>query len=116
MALTTGSVFLAFGISLASLLFLAAGLYSFPVTHHLVLPASIAALAVDGDPVVALVVAGIFGILGAFVGEFAQRLLYAHGDTHFAPSFVSILLTSLLLGILVAVGVLDAGPVPYPPL
>lgn len=112
-ALATGSVFLAFGITLASLLFLAGGLYTLPVTHHMALPAGIAALAVDTDPLVALVLAGIFGVLGAVIGELAQRLFYAHGDTHFDPSFLSILATSLLLALLVTAGVLDAGPVPY---
>lgn len=113
-AVATGSAFLAFGITLASLLFLAAGRYSMPVTHHMALPAGIAALAVDVDPVVSLVVAGVFGLLGGLIGELAQRVLYAHADTHLDPSFVSILVTSLLVGLLVTAGIFDAGPVPYP--
>lgn len=117
-ALVSGSVFLAFGITAASLLFLALGLYDLPVTHHMALPASIAALAViaDSEPIVALVAAGVFGALGALAGELAQRALYAHGDTHLDPPAVSIVLTSLLLAVLVAAGLLDAGPVPYPEL
>lgn len=113
-ALATGSVFLAFGIALTSLLFLSLGAFSLPVTHHMALPASIAALAVDAEPVVGLVVAGVFGLLAALIGELAQRVLYAHADTHFDPAFVSILLTSILLAILVAAGVFEPGPVPYP--
>jgi hypothetical protein len=115
-ALVTGSVFLAFGITAASLLFLSLGLYDLPVTHHMALPASIAALAVVGDtePVVALVAAGAFGVVGALAGELAQRTLYAHADTHLDPPAVSIVLTSLLLTVLAALGVLDPGPVPYP--
>ncbi|MEF8821750.1 MAG: hypothetical protein V5A52_05690 [Halovenus sp.] len=113
-ALATGSVFLAFGITLASLLFLSLGAFSLPVTHHMALPASIAALAVDAEPVVGLVVAGVFGLLAALIGELAQRVLYAHADTHFDPAFVSILVTSLLLAALVTGGVFEAGPVPYP--
>lgn len=115
--LVTGSVFLAFGITAASLLFLALGLYDLPVTHHMALPASIAALAffVDAESAVgALLVAGAFGAIGALAGELAQRTLYAHGDTHIDPPAVSIVLTSLLLAVLVAAGVFDAGPVPYP--
>jgi len=118
-ALVTGSVFLAFGITAASLLFLAVGLYDLPVTHHMALPASIAALAFFADAesaVGALFVAGVFGAIGALAGELAQRTLYAHGDTHIDPPAVSIVLTTLLLAVLVAAGVFDAGPVPYPEL
>lgn len=113
-AIETGSVFLPFGIAAASLAFLALGLYEFPVTHHMALPAGIVALAVDADPLVAMVVAGVFGVIGGLAGEAAQRILYAHGDTHLDPPAVSIVLTSLLIGLLVAAGVFDAGSVPYP--
>lgn len=113
-AVETGSVFLPFGIAAASLAFLALGLYDFPVTHHMALPAGIVAVAVDADPLVALVIAGVFGLLGGVLGEGAQRVLYAHADTHLDPPAVSIVLTSLLIAVLVSAGVLDAGPVPYP--
>jgi hypothetical protein len=116
LALVTGSVFLAFGITAASLLFLSAGLYAVPVTHHMALPASIAAWAVlpEVEPIVALALAGVFGLLGAVLGELAQRTLYAHADTHLDPAAVSIVLTSLLLAVLAAVGPLDPGRIPYP--
>lgn len=113
-ALVSGSYFLAFGITAASLAFLALGLYSFPVTHHMALPASIAAIAIDADPLVALLVAGVFGVLGALAGEFAQRTLYAHADTHLDPPAVSIVLTSLLITGLAAAGVLEPDLIPYP--
>lgn len=114
-ALASGSVFLAFGLSLASLLFLAAGLYSFPVTHHMSLPAGISAIAVaaEFDPLVGIVVAGVFGVLGGLLGELAQRLFYAHGDTHVDPSAVSIVLTSLLISLLATVGLFDPEYIPY---
>ena len=118
-ALVTGSVFLAFGITAASLLFLVLGLYDVPVTHHMALPASIAALAMvpEFEPTwLVLVAAGVFGALGALAGEAAQRTLYAHADTHLDPPAVSIVLTSLLIAVLAALGVLDPGPVPYPEL
>jgi len=117
-ALVTGSVFLAFGITAASLLFLAVGLYDLPVTHHMALPASIAALAMgaDAEPVAALALAGAFGLIGALLGEFAQRTLYAHADTHLDPPAVSIVLTSLLIGALAAAGVLEPELIPYPEL
>lgn len=116
-ALVSNSAFLAFGIALFSLAFLATGLYSLPVTHHMALPAGIAAVAAsEFDPVVALVAAGVFGVLGALLGELAQRLFYAHGDTHVDPPAVSIVLTSLLIALLATVGILDPALVPYPTL
>jgi hypothetical protein len=117
-ALVTGSAFLAFGISAASLAFLSLGHYSFPVTHHMALPASIAAIAMAGEfePAVALVAAGVFGVVGALVGELAQRTLYAHGDTHLDPPAVSIVLTSLLLTLLATTGVVEPDLIPYPTL
>lgn len=117
-ALVTGSPFLAFGISAASLAFLSLGHYSFPVTHHMALPASIAAIAMaaEFEPVVALVGAGVFGIIGAVAAELAQRTLYAHGDTHLDPPAVSIVLTSLLLTGLAAAGVVEPDMIPYPAL
>jgi hypothetical protein len=114
LAVETGSVFLPFGIAAASLAFFALGLYSFPVTHHMALPAGIAAVAVDAEPAVAVVVAGGFGLLGAITGEAAQRVLYAHADTHLDPPAVSIVVTSLAITLLATAGVFDPGPVPYP--
>jgi MFS family permease len=115
-ALVTGSPFLAFGLTLTSLLFLAAGLYTLPVTHHMALPAGISAVAfaAEFEPLVGLVVAGVFGVLGAVLGEGAQRVFYAHGDTHLDPPAVSIVLTSLLLTLLATAGVVDPATIPYP--
>lgn len=114
-ALVSGSAFLAFGIATFALAFLCVGLFSFPVVYHMALPASIAALAVDaGEPIIALIVAGVFGILGALLGELAQRTLYAHADTHLDPGFVSILLTSILIGLLATAGVFEPDLIPYP--
>ena len=112
-ALVTGSPVLAFGLAAASLVILSAGRTAFPVTHHMALPAGIVAVAVDTDPTIAIVVAGLFGLLAGVLGELAQRVLYAHGDTHFDPPMVAILVTSLLITGLVAAGLLDSGPVPY---
>lgn len=113
-ALVSGSAFLAFGIAAFAVGFLAFGLYSVPVVYHMALPASIAALALDaGEPVVALVVAGVFGVVAALLGELAQRTLYAHADTHLDPPFVAIVLTSLLITLLVTAGVFEPEFVPY---
>jgi len=114
-AMVTGSVFLAFGLSAGSLLFLALGLYDLPVTHHMALPASIAALAwANAEPILGLLLAGVFGVIGALSGELAQRALYAHADTHLDPPAVSIVLTSLLLVLLATAGVLEPEFIPYP--
>lgn len=114
LAVVTGSAYLAFGIALASLLFLAVGMDRIPVTHHMAFPAGVIALALGGqEPWLAVIVAGVFGLLGALLGELAQRGLYAHADTHLDPSFVSLLVTSLVLGLLATVGVLDASAIPF---
>ncbi|MFC7073889.1 hypothetical protein ACFQJ7_02970 [Halovenus rubra] len=115
-ALVSNSAFLAFGLSLVSLGFLSLGLYSFPVTHHMALPAGIAAIAVasEFEPVVGLVAGAVFGILGGVLGEVAQRVFYAHGDTHVDPPAVAIVVTTLLLTLLATAGVVDPAAIPYP--
>jgi hypothetical protein len=133
----TASPFLAFGISAASLIFLNLSIYDnfgdfqvqVPVTHHITLPASAAPMAYAGielgtrpDVVQAelllleaVVIGAVFGIIGALLGEVAQRIFYAHGDTHFDPPATSIVLTSLLIAILALLGVFPgAAYVPLP--
>lgn len=112
-AFATGSVYLVFGLAAASLLFLSLGTERLPVTHHMALPAGVVAVGL-ADPGVAVVAAGVFGVLGAGFGELSQRAFYAHADTHFDPSFASILLTSLVLALLATGGVIDPAAVPYP--
>ncbi len=115
LGLATGSAFLAFGVAAALLLFRSVGLDSVPITHHIALPASIAALGLATQhPSIAIVGGAIAGLVGALVGELAQRVLFAHGDTYFDPAFTSILVTSLLLTGLAMTGVLEPGAVPYP--
>lgn len=90
-----------FGVSAVSLLFLSLGM-SVPVTHHMTLPAGVAAIAflpIFG-PVGALIVGAVFGLLGALVGEFFSRLLHIHGDTHIDPPAAAIWpMTTLALGL-----------------
>ena len=74
-----------FGITAASLIFLQFGA-TVPVTHHMALPAAVAAgvslsLGVGG----ALIMGILGGILGALVGEVFSRLFLIHGDTHIDP-------------------------------
>ncbi|RBI64035.1 hypothetical protein DMJ13_05920 [halophilic archaeon] len=121
-AYETGSPFLAFGISAASLLFLNCGVENIPVTHHISLPASTAALALAPAGVAvsqvppaevaaavpllpALVVGGVFGVVSALAGEVVQRVFYAHADTHLDPPAAAIVVGTFLVAVLAAVGV-----------
>ncbi|WP_235028008.1 hypothetical protein [Halorubrum sp. JWXQ-INN 858] len=110
-AIQTGSPFLGFGISAASLLFLNLGIGKIPVTHHMTLPAATAYLATAGtgySPITALAIAGLFGVLGALVGEAFQRVFYAHGDTHVDPPAASIAITHTFIAILSILGILGS--------
>ncbi|GCF12490.1 hypothetical protein Harman_04250 [Haloarcula mannanilytica] len=122
-AIQTGSAFLGFGISAASLTFLNLGVEKIPVTHHMTLPASTAALAVFGGTpetgsmaaVIALIVAGVFGAYGALAGEVIQRVFYAHSDTHFDPPAAAIVVGTFTIAILAIAGVFgSASWVPLP--
>lgn len=114
-AIVTGSPFLAFGISAASLLFLELGVENFPVTHHMTLPGSTAALAIfagaptvgSANAVIALAVAGLFGIFGAVIGELVERIFYSHSDTHFDPPAASIVVTTFVIAMLAVAGVFE---------
>ncbi|AKU08077.1 MULTISPECIES: hypothetical protein [Haloferax] len=114
----TGSLFIPFGISATSLLFLNLGVEKIPVTHHMSLPATfIASMAMlDGASVpVALVLGAGFGVLGGVLGEVYERVFYAHGSTHFDPPAASIVTTTFVLGLLAIAGVFTtAGAVPLP--
>jgi hypothetical protein len=109
----TGSVFLAFGISAASLLFLNCGVENIPVTHHISLVSSAAAAAataegaalITGDLLVAVIVGGVFGCIAALFGELFQRVFYAHGDTHWDPPAAAIVFGSFLVAVAYIAGV-----------
>jgi hypothetical protein len=104
-AIETDSAFLGFGISAATLTFLALGT-EVPVTHHITLPASTAALAVLPWGVVpAMLVGTVFGITGALSGEVLQRLFYAHGDTHVDPPAFAIALNTFVIALLAIIGI-----------
>ncbi|WP_284438512.1 hypothetical protein [Haloarcula laminariae] len=116
-ALVTESFFLGFGISAASLLFLNLGVEKIPVTHHITLPASTAALILGSGPdaLVALAVGTVFGVYGALAGEVHQRVFYAHSDTHWDPPAAAIVVTTFTIAVLAIIGVFpDSGWVPVP--
>ncbi|WP_424017233.1 hypothetical protein ACOZ4N_15295 [Halorientalis pallida] len=122
-AYLTASPFLAFGLSVVALVFLNADVAEIPVTHHIALPASTAVLALvepTAGPLTpglvtgavplgqALLVGALFGLVGALLGEVTQRIFYAHAETHLDPPAASIVLTSLLIGLLAIAGVLPS--------
>lgn len=81
---TTAATVIGFGISAASLVFLALGA-SFPVTHHMTISAAYAAIA-SGS----LWVGVLAGVAGGLLGELASRLFLIHGDTHIDPPATAI--------------------------
>jgi hypothetical protein len=109
----TGSVFLMFGISAASLVFLNCGIEQIPVTHHMALVGSAAAAAVAADgsgliaggTTLAVIMAGIFGLGAGLFGELFQRVFYSHSDTHWDPPAAAIAFGSLVIGVLAIIGV-----------
>ncbi|MFW5949875.1 MAG: hypothetical protein ACOCR6_00785 [archaeon] len=114
----TPAVFFGFGLSAASLLFLNLGVAQIPVTHHMTLPAVTAYFAVTldvgngailagADPVVGLLIAAIFGLLGGVVGEAGQRIFYAHGGTHVDPPAFAIFITISIIWLLAFAGIFE---------
>ena len=109
----TGLVFLTFGISAATLVFLNCGVEQIPVTHHIALMGSAAAAAVMADgsgllaggATLAIVVGGVFGVIAALTGEVFQRIFYSHGDTHWDPPAAAIAAVSFLIAVLAILGI-----------
>ncbi|MFB6094656.1 MAG: hypothetical protein ABEJ77_06910 [Halanaeroarchaeum sp.] len=120
-SLMTGSPWLPFGISAASLVFLEAqtGIRpdvprsGTPITHQISLPAGVGALAAYGmnSPPLpalwyALLVAIVFGVLGEVFRLVADRAFYSWGETHVDPPAVSIVVTVFLLVVASLTGIL----------
>jgi hypothetical protein len=91
---------LCFGFSAISLILLQFGQPG-PVTHHITLPAAVAAATVmveGGDFGLALALGALAGVLGALIGELMARVFLIHGDTHLdPPAFAIFPMTSLVL-------------------
>jgi len=106
--LETGSIFMGYGISAMSLLFLELGVEKIPVTHHITLLGAVGAtlaLPMFGSEAVALLAAGALGAVTALVGEASQRVLYAHSGTHVDPPAMAIAVVMLVVGVLYLLGV-----------
>lgn len=118
----TGSVFLPFGISAASLLFLNLGVERFPVTHHISLVGSTAMIAAVGGYVDAhamgglLLIGAFFGVIAALFGELIQRIFYAHSDTHFDPPAAAIVMGTFVVVLMYWIEIFETSawvPVPF---
>ena len=120
----TASPLLAFGIAAATLVFLCVGVERFPVTHHVALVSSLSVVGLAGgaatpaavagqvDLLAALLVGAVFGVVTALAGELAQRVLYAHADTHVDPPAAAIVVGSCLVALLDVLGVFQQSVVP----
>jgi len=125
-AYATGSALLAFGIAAASTILLSLGMERAPVTHHMALPASVLVVGLAGGATepsavadalalpVAVAAGATAGALAGVVGELAGRVLYAHADTHLDPPAASVVVTTLLLGLLDVAGLISQNVVPTP--
>ena len=96
LALGVAGVFLAFGIAAAALIFLQFGV-AVPVTHHMALPAAIAAAA-SGS----ILVGGVVGVICALLAELIARTFLCHGDTHIDPPAATIAIMTTIINALTA--------------
>jgi hypothetical protein len=120
----SASPLLAFGIAAATLLFLCVGVERFPVTHHVALVSSLSVVGLAGGAatpaavagevglLAALLVGAAFGVVTALAGELAQRVLYAHADTHVDPPAAAIVVGSFLVALFDVLGVFQQSVVP----
>lgn len=118
----TGSVFLPFGISAATLLFLNLGVEKIPVTHHISLIGSTSVVAATSGNLEStslgalLLLGGLFGLIAAVFGELVQRIFYAHADTHLDPPAGAIVLGTFLIVIFYYSGLFPSAawiPIPF---
>lgn len=90
---------LGYGVSATILVFLQLG-FTVPVTHHMSLPAAVAAGAVvtaGGGSTTAIILGTLAGIGGALLGELFSRLFLIHGDTHVDPPAAAILVMASIV-------------------
>ncbi len=93
--LLTGNAFIGFGITAASLICVQTmGGEKGIATHHMALPAGLAAAA-TGDIFLGL----LWGAIGAIIGEIAARLFICHGDNHIDPPAIAIFITTTLIAL-----------------
>jgi hypothetical protein len=99
---TPGVIYLGFGISAISLLFLAFGV-QVPATHHITLVSAVFVGAfigsVGGGDAVVVILGALFGAITGLVGELFSRFWLIRGDTHIDPPASAIWpLTTIVVG------------------
>ncbi|NPV71853.1 MAG: hypothetical protein HPY55_14660 [Firmicutes bacterium] len=88
----TGSAVIGFGISAATLIFAQTG-FDVPATHHIALPAAVAAAGFGN-----LWMGLLFGALGFLLGDFGGNLLNKNVDSHIdPPAFAIAILTTVVV-------------------
>ncbi|MBX0286720.1 hypothetical protein EGH22_10305 [Halomicroarcula sp. F28] len=105
----TGSIFLIYGLSAISLLFLNLGVEKMPVTHHITTLGAVGAAVATpmvGSSVVVLLAGMLVGTLSALVGELTQRIFYSHSGTHIDPPAMAFTVMMFIIGILHLAGIL----------
>lgn len=86
-----------FGFAAITLIFTQTG-FATPATHHIFLPAALAAnigVQVWGDAGVVLGI--VFGILGCVLGDVAGRVFNSHCDTHIDPPATTIFILTIII-------------------
>ena len=106
--IATESIFLGYAISAISLLFLNLGVEKIPVTHHITLIGAVGAVVFlpAAGPVVALLAAGLFGMVSGLLGELTQRMFYSHSGTHVDPPAMAIAIAMTVVAVLAIAGVI----------
>lgn len=92
---------LCFGIAATTLIFTQTG-FATPATHHIALPAALA-VAATGNPIMAV----IFGILGALLGDFLCCTFNTNTDSHIDPPAFTIFILTFAVNILFGNGFLS---------
>lgn len=96
-----GSSGLVFGFVTFLLIFVLFG-YKVPVTHHIALSASMVA-STTGSIEWGI----IFGVLAAYIGEYAAALFVSHADTHIDPPTMALVITFSLVALLDMFSIFD---------
>ncbi|MCI9118542.1 MAG: hypothetical protein HFF32_02630 [Flavonifractor sp.] len=89
-----------FGFSATTLLFACGGL-ACPATHHIALPAGLAAtVGLNAFGAGGAVLGVVFGILGALGGDLAGNSINSHVDTHIDPPATTIFILTIVINLI----------------
>ena len=89
-----------FGFSAVTLLFACAGL-ACPATHHMSLPAGLAAVVgISAWGPTGALLGVVFGILGSLLGDFAGNTFNSHCDSHIDPPATTIFILTIVVNLI----------------